>query len=178
MLESVDDRNNLRALLETTLLLRGYKRPELVDIDSRAPLEIGGKVEAAHTNLTEVTRVVLIEVGPIGIDSRVAARTFFGYRSSRKGGRGTLVRFSVIEQNRLRNAPVVVLTTSETATSGVLAVLAYTTVTGGDVSSVLASLGQMSRHLSQKSKKGKEVSIRNSILQNIASHIDKPSLSP
>ena len=75
-------------------------------------------------------------------------------------------------------APVVVLTTSKTTTSGVLAVLAYTTVTGGDVSSVLASLGQMSRHLSQKSKKGKEVSIRNSILQNIASHIDKPSLSP
>ena len=73
---------------------------------------------------------------------------------------------------------MVVSTTSETATSRVLAVLAYTTVTGGDVSSVLASLGQMSRHLSQKLKKGKEVSIRNSILQNIASHIDKPSLSP
>ena len=61
------------------------------------------------------------------------------------------------------DVPVVVSTTSETATSRVLAVLAYTTVTGGDVSSVLASLGQMSRHLSQKSKKEVKVSIRNSI---------------
>ena len=44
------------------------------------------------------------------------------------------------------NTPVVVLTTSETATSGVLAVLAYTTVTGGDVAAVLASLGEPCRH--------------------------------
>ena len=55
---------------------------------------------------------------------------------------------------RLRNwkcrenehAPVVVLTTSETATSGVLAVLAYTTVTGRDVAAVLASVGEPRRH--------------------------------
>ena len=43
-------------------------------------------------------------------------------------------------------APVVVLTTSKTTTSGVLAVLAYTTVTGGDVSAVLASLREPCRH--------------------------------
>ena len=58
---------------------------------------------------------------------------------------------------------MVVSTTSETATSRVLAVLAYTTVTGGDVSSVLASLGQMSLHLSQKSKIEVKVSIRSSL---------------
>lgn len=39
------------------------------------------------------------------------------------------------------------LTTSETATTRMLAVLANTTVTGGDVSAVLASLREPSRHL-------------------------------
>lgn len=41
---------------------------------------------------------------------------------------------------------MVVLTTSETATSGVLAVLSDTTVTGRDVAAVLASLGEPCRH--------------------------------
>ena len=45
-----------------------------------------------------------------------------------------------------RDVPVVVLATSETATSGVLAVLSNTTVTGRDVSAVLASLGEPGRH--------------------------------
>lgn len=42
---------------------------------------------------------------------------------------------------------VVVLTTGETTTTWVLAVLADTTVTGGDVSSVLSGLGKVGRHL-------------------------------
>jgi len=42
---------------------------------------------------------------------------------------------------------VVMLSTSETATTWMLAVLAYTTVTGRDVSAVLAGLAQMGRHL-------------------------------
>jgi hypothetical protein len=45
------------------------------------------------------------------------------------------------------NAPVVVLTTSETATSGVLTVLSNATVTGRDVTTVLASLREASRHI-------------------------------
>lgn len=44
------------------------------------------------------------------------------------------------------NVPVVMLTTSETATSGVLAVLPYTTMTGRDVTTVLASVGEPRRH--------------------------------
>ena len=56
------------------------------------------------------------------------------------------MRLSAIQQNRLKYVPVVVLTTSETATSGVLAVLAYTTVTGRDVAAVLASVGEPRRH--------------------------------
>jgi hypothetical protein len=47
---------------------------------------------------------------------------------------------------RDQNAPVVVLTTSETTTSGMLAVLSYTTVTGGDVAAVLAGLREAGRH--------------------------------
>ena len=54
-----------------------------------------------HTNLTEVTRVVLVDVGP-----------------------------------------VVVLTTSHTTTTGVLPVLSDTSVTGGDVTAVLAGVAQ------------------------------------
>ena len=37
-------------------------------------------------------------------------------------------------------------TTRETTTTGVLAVLANTTVAGGDVTAVLAGLGQVGRH--------------------------------
>lgn len=62
-------------------------------------------MEVPHTNLTEVTRVVLVDVGA-----------------------------------------VVVLTTGHTTTTGVLAVLADTTVTGRDVATVLAGLGESGRH--------------------------------
>lgn len=41
---------------------------------------------------------------------------------------------------RFDYAPVVVLTTSKTTTSGVLAVLSYTSMTGRDVTTVLSSV--------------------------------------
>ena len=63
--ESVNNGNNLRILRQALLLLSRDKRPELVDVDNGAPLKVARKVEAAHTDLTEVTRVVLIEVGSI-----------------------------------------------------------------------------------------------------------------
>ena len=44
------------------------------------------------------------------------------------------------------DVPVVVRTTSETTTSGMLAVLAYTSMTGRDVAAVLASLREPCRH--------------------------------
>lgn len=44
---------------------------------------------------------------------------------------------------------VVVLTTSETTTSRMLAVLANTTVTGRDVAAVLAGLAEAGRHLGE-----------------------------
>lgn len=61
----------------------------LIDVDSGLPELLVGLVEVTHTNLTEVTRVELVDVGT-----------------------------------------VVVLTTGHTATTGGLAVLADTTVTG------------------------------------------------
>jgi hypothetical protein len=63
-------------------------------------------VVVTHTNLTKVTRVVLVEV-----------------------------------------CAVVVLTTSKTTTTRMLPVLAYTTVTGRDVTAVLAGVGETGRHL-------------------------------
>ena len=69
----------------------------LVEVDDGLP-EVGlDLVEVPHTNLTEVTRVVLVDVGT-----------------------------------------VVVLATGHTATTGRLAVLANTTLTGRDVAAVLA----------------------------------------
>ena len=56
------------------------------------------------------------------------------------------------------DAPVVVLTTSETATSGVLAVLSYTTVTGRDVAAVLASVGEPRRHFLRRRRERKVIS--------------------
>lgn len=56
----------------------------------------------------------------------------------------------LVQRRERENAPVVVLTTSETATTGVLAVLSYTTVTGRDVATVLASLGVPRRHVLER----------------------------
>lgn len=61
----------------------------LVEVDGGLPELLVGLVEVSHTNLTEVTGMVLVQVGA-----------------------------------------VVVLTTGHTATTGMLAVLANTTVTG------------------------------------------------
>lgn len=66
-----------------------YISTYLVEVDRRLPELLVGLVEVPHTNLTEVTGVVLVNVGA-----------------------------------------VVVLTTGHTATTGVLAVLANTTVSG------------------------------------------------
>jgi hypothetical protein len=68
----------------------------LVNVDGGLPELLVGLVEVPHTNLTKVTRVVLVNVGT-----------------------------------------VVVLTTGHTTTTGGLAVLADTTVTGRDVAAAV-----------------------------------------
>ena len=78
----------------------------LVNVDGGAVVVVAKLVVVAHTDLTEVTRVVLVKVGT-----------------------------------------VVVLTTSKTTTTRMLPVLSYTTVTGRDVTAVLAGVGESGRHL-------------------------------
>jgi hypothetical protein len=85
--------------------LGGDESPELVEVDDGLPEVVLLLVEVPHTNLTEVTRMVLVHVGT-----------------------------------------VVVLTTGKTTTTGVLAVLTDTTVTGRDVAAVLAGLRESGRH--------------------------------
>lgn len=68
MTQGVDDGNNLRVLCQTLLLFCGNKRPELVDVDDGLPVEVASYMEVAHTNLTEVTRMVLIEVGSLSFE--------------------------------------------------------------------------------------------------------------
>jgi hypothetical protein len=77
----------------------------LVEVDDGLPEVVLLLVEVPHTNLTKVTRMVLVQVGT-----------------------------------------VVVLTTGQTTTTGVLAVLADTTLTGRDVTAVLAGFGGSGRH--------------------------------
>ena len=76
VLEDVDNRNDSRALGQALLLSCGNKRPELVDVDGGAPEEVAGEVEVTHTNLTEVTRVVLIKVGSVGCIFRLQRVVF------------------------------------------------------------------------------------------------------
>lgn len=71
----------------------------LVEVDNGLPELVLELVEVSHTDLSEVTRVVLVEVGT-----------------------------------------VVVLTTGHTTTTGVLSVLADTTVTGRDVAAAVEIL--------------------------------------
>ena len=69
--KSVNHWDDLRVLLQLSLLLSGYKRPELVDVDDGAPVQVLRQVVMAHTDLTEVTRMVLIEVDSLGGKAQV-----------------------------------------------------------------------------------------------------------
>lgn len=90
-----------RSRLEVLLsLLLVNQRPQSLQVDLGLPEVVSLLVEVSHTNLTEVTWVVLVQVGS-----------------------------------------VVVLTTSHTTTTWILSVLADSTFTGGDVTSVLSGLG-------------------------------------
>lgn len=62
MSQGINDRHHFRVLCQSLLLFFRYKAPEFVDVDDRAPVLVSGKVEVAHTNLTKVTRVVLVKI--------------------------------------------------------------------------------------------------------------------
>ena len=62
VLQHIHHRHNLRVLREALLVLIRYKRPQLIHVDCRVPLRIPRHMEVAHTDLTEVTRMVFIEI--------------------------------------------------------------------------------------------------------------------
>lgn len=99
-LGAIDHWGLIRVLICLSGLLRN-EGPDLLDIDGGAVISVSSEMEVAHTNLSEVTRMVLVEV-----DS------------------------------------VMVLTTSLTTTTRMLAVLSDTTVTHAHVSSKVSSLLQ------------------------------------
>lgn len=65
--EEVDDggRVGLGAADVLVAGLKGDERPELLDVDGRSPLVVAEKVEVSHADLSEVTGMVLIEVGAV-----------------------------------------------------------------------------------------------------------------
>jgi len=77
-------------------ILKEPLRTYLVQVDNWLPEVVALLVEVSHTDLSEVTWMVLIHIGS-----------------------------------------VVMLSTSKTTTTGMLAVLSYTTVTGGNVSATV-----------------------------------------
>ncbi|GMS99870.1 hypothetical protein PENTCL1PPCAC_22045, partial [Pristionchus entomophagus] len=97
--DAVDDGSLVGDLLVLLAVVLRDERPDLVDVDRGAVLTIIAEMVVPHTNLQEVSRMVLVEV-----DS------------------------------------MVVLTSSVTATSRMLAVLTHTTMTVGNVSSKLSGL--------------------------------------
>merc|ERR1712226_216755 len=61
------ENGSLVALLGEVLvaLLSGDERPELVEVDDGLPEVVLLLVEVPHTNLSEVTGMVLVDVGPV-----------------------------------------------------------------------------------------------------------------
>lgn len=94
----------------------GNGRMYLVQVDDRLPEVVLLLVEVPHADLSEVTRMVL---SPVSV--------FRARRSS-----------SCLESSNLVHVgTVVVLTTSQTTTTRMLAVLSYTAVTGGNMAAAV-----------------------------------------
>lgn len=55
MMQSVNNRNNFRILLQPLFLLLGDECPESFNIDYWAPLCVAGQMEPPHTDFSEVT---------------------------------------------------------------------------------------------------------------------------
>ena len=84
---------------------RGVDKTYLIEIDNRLPEMVALLVEISHTDLSEVTWMVLIHVGT-----------------------------------------VVMLSSCQTTSTGMLSVLSYTTVTGGNVSAAVHLLAHLLLH--------------------------------
>ena len=80
-LDAVNDRDlTISAGSSVGLGLLRNEGPDLINVDGRAVELLHGLVEVTHTNLTEVTRMVLVEVGAVmvhttGITTTTRVRT-------------------------------------------------------------------------------------------------------
>lgn len=97
---------------------------DLVEVDRRLPVVVSQKVEVSHTDLSEVTKRILAT--PSKLHRRVREGKYGLHDPSNRNGNVPRVVF-------IHVGSVVMLTTSKTTTSWVLAVLSYTTMTGGNV---------------------------------------------
>lgn len=61
--QGVDYGDDVGLCGQRLLLGRGDETPQLVDVDDRPPVHVARQMEVAHTDLSEVTRMVLVEVG-------------------------------------------------------------------------------------------------------------------
>ena len=64
MLKSINDRNLFSVLVLFTNTFTS-KSPDFVKVDDRPPERVLLQVEVTHTDLTKVTRVVLVHVGTV-----------------------------------------------------------------------------------------------------------------
>ena len=64
MLKSINDRNLFSVLVLFTNTFTS-KSPDFVKVDDRTPERVLLQVEVTHTDLTKVTRVVLVHVGTV-----------------------------------------------------------------------------------------------------------------
>jgi hypothetical protein len=62
MLQHVHHWHNLRRLCEALLVLLRYKLPQFIHVDCRVPKCVPRQMVMAHTDLTEVSRMVFIKI--------------------------------------------------------------------------------------------------------------------
>lgn len=124
MLQRVNHWHNLRVFLQSFFLLLRYQTPQFINIDRRPPILVPCKMEMPHTNLTKVTRVVLVKVDP----------------------KKTIMKFFQNPRRAHIHVPVVVCTTSKTTSSRMLAVLAYTTISSRHMPTMFSSIRESCRH--------------------------------
>lgn len=139
----------------------------LVEVDGGSVVVVLEEMVVTHTDLTEVTRVVLkhSKSAPLSNHCRPNRTPSLPHRNSHSPFPINLLRILIPladpispllnpihipdncnPTNLVEVGPVVVLTTSQTTTTGVLPVLADTTVTGRDVTSVLSGVAESGRH--------------------------------
>ena len=65
--QKINDWDDISPLVGEMLLaaLGWHKRPELVEVDNWLPEVVLLLVEVPHTDLTEVTRMVFVQIGPV-----------------------------------------------------------------------------------------------------------------